>query len=239
VAQRKHPAIAYLRTSSAANVGAHKDSGKRQREAIAAFAKREGFELVAEFYDAAVSGADPIQDRPGFSELLDKIESNGVSTVIVEDQSRFARDMQAHVLGLALLRERGVRLLASNGSDLTDETDEITEAMIHIAAVFAALEKKRLVKKLRHARERKRERDGKCEGRKSHSEGNPDAVKLAKRLHRASPRAFDTAHELGGALDENSMHRVGFTPQQLGSPRAHYLNCLLFIHPHRPLLHCC
>ena len=191
VAQRKESAIAYLRTSSAANVGADKDSDTRQRDAIAAFAKREGFELVAEFYDAAVSGADPIQDRPGFSELLDKIESNGVRTVIVEDQSRFARDMQAHVLGLALLRERGVRLLASNGSDLTDETDEMTEAMIHIAAVFAALEKKRLVKKLRHARERKRERDGKCEGRKSHSEANPDAVKLAKRLHRASPKTGD------------------------------------------------
>ena len=46
------------------------------------------------------------------------------------------------------------------------------------------LEKKRLVKKLRHARER----DGKCEGRKSHSEANPDAVKLAKRLRRASPK---------------------------------------------------
>jgi len=181
-------ALAYLRTSSAANVGFDKHSSERQREAIAAFAKREGFELVGEFYDAAVSGADPIQDRPGFSALLDKIESNGVRTVIVEDQSRFARDMQAHVLGLALLRERGVRLLASNGSDLTDETDEMTEAMIHIAAVFAALEKKRLVNKLRHARDRKRQRDGKCEGRKSHSEANPDAVKLAKRLHRASPK---------------------------------------------------
>jgi hypothetical protein len=33
------PAIAYLRTSSAANVGPDKDSDKRQREAINAFAK--------------------------------------------------------------------------------------------------------------------------------------------------------------------------------------------------------
>ena len=38
----KVPAIAYLRTSSAANVGADKDSDKRQRQAIEAFARRAG-----------------------------------------------------------------------------------------------------------------------------------------------------------------------------------------------------
>ena len=81
-------AIAYLRTSSAANVGADKDSDKRQREAIAAFAKRAGFALVGEYYDAAVSGADPIETRPGFAELLNRIEDNGVRIVIVEDASR-------------------------------------------------------------------------------------------------------------------------------------------------------
>ena len=34
MAQRKQPAIAYLQTSSATNVGPDKDSEKRQREAI-------------------------------------------------------------------------------------------------------------------------------------------------------------------------------------------------------------
>jgi hypothetical protein len=34
--------IAYLRTSSAANVGSDKDSDRRQREAFAAFARRGG-----------------------------------------------------------------------------------------------------------------------------------------------------------------------------------------------------
>jgi hypothetical protein len=57
------PALAYLRTSSATNIGADKDSDKRQREAIQAFAKRAGFEIAAEFYDAAVSGADAIETR--------------------------------------------------------------------------------------------------------------------------------------------------------------------------------
>lgn len=74
MAQRKQAAIACLRTSSAANLGPDKDSERRQRQAIEGFAKRAVYELVGEFYDAAVSGADPIQDRPGFAALLDRIE---------------------------------------------------------------------------------------------------------------------------------------------------------------------
>jgi hypothetical protein len=58
VANRTH-AVAYLRTSSAANVGADRDSDKRQLDAITAFAKRAGFVIADEFYDPAVSGADP------------------------------------------------------------------------------------------------------------------------------------------------------------------------------------
>jgi hypothetical protein len=42
------PAIAYLRTSSAANVGSDKESDKRQREAIAAYSRSAGLELVGE-----------------------------------------------------------------------------------------------------------------------------------------------------------------------------------------------
>ena len=79
------PAIAYLRTSSTANVGVDKDSDKRQRHAITAFAKHAGYEPVGEYFDAAVSGADPIEGRPGFKALLERIVGNGVSTVIVEE----------------------------------------------------------------------------------------------------------------------------------------------------------
>src|SRR3954466_11753185 len=63
-------AVAYFRTSSAANVGADKDSVQRQRDAVTAYAKAHGLEVVREFYDAAVSGADPIDQRPGFVEML-------------------------------------------------------------------------------------------------------------------------------------------------------------------------
>ena len=70
------PAIAYLRTSSSANVGEDKDSDKRQRAKIYAFAKRAGYEIVAEFYDAGVRGADPIDARPGFAARTACVQSS-------------------------------------------------------------------------------------------------------------------------------------------------------------------
>ena len=188
VRKAKIAAIAYLRTSSAANVGSDKDSEHRQRGAIHGFAKRSGFEIVDEFNDAAVSGADPLETRPGFAALLDRIEGNGVSTVVVEDASRFARDLITQELGILALIKRKVTVLTCNGDDLTASNDPFKKAMRQIAGAFAELEKARLVGKLRHARERIRKERGKCEGRKPHVEINPEAVALAKRLHRASPK---------------------------------------------------
>ena len=187
--KQKHvEAVAYIRTSSAANVGADKDSDKRQRAAIEGFAKRAGFRLVDEFTDAAVSGADPIESRKGFTALLDRIEGNSVRTVIVEDASRFARELMTQELGILTLINRGVRVLTASGDDVTDSSDPSRVMMRKIAGAFHQYEKARLVAKLRLARQRRKERAGKCEGRKSWAEINPELVKEAKRLRRRSPK---------------------------------------------------
>jgi DNA invertase Pin-like site-specific DNA recombinase len=143
---------------------------------------------VDEFNDAAVSGADPIETRPGFAALLDRIEGNGVRTVIVEDASRFARELVTQELGILALIKRGVRVLTANGDDLTDTSDPSRVMMRQIAGAFAEYEKARLVSKLKAARERKRNARGKCESRKSWAEINPDLVVQAKRLRRKSPK---------------------------------------------------
>ncbi len=182
------PAVAYLRTSSAANVGTDKVSDMRQRAAIHAFAKRAAFIIVAEYYDAAVSGADPIETRRGFAELLDRIEDNGVRTVLVEDASRFARELVTQELGIIALIKRGVRVLTAGGDDLTESADPSRVMMRQIAGSFAQYEKTRLVAKLKAARERKRASGAKVEGRRSHAELNPDMVALARRLRRKRPK---------------------------------------------------
>jgi DNA invertase Pin-like site-specific DNA recombinase len=135
-------AVGYVRTSSATNVGADKDSEKRQRRAIEGFAKSAGYELVDWFNDPAVSGADPIEVRPGFSALLDRIEGNGVRTVIVEDASRFARDLVTQELGILALIRRDVRVLTASGDDLTDSSDPSRTMMRQIADSFASTKRR-------------------------------------------------------------------------------------------------
>ena len=112
------PAIAYLRTSSAANVGADKDSEQRQRAAITGFAKANGYAIETEFYDAAVSGADPVTERPGFLAMLQRIAGNGIRTIIVESPDRFARDLAVQLAGHDMLKGPGDRPHPGLGSGL-------------------------------------------------------------------------------------------------------------------------
>jgi DNA invertase Pin-like site-specific DNA recombinase len=184
---RKEPvqAVAYLRTSSAANLGADKDSEKRQRAAIEAYARAAGFAIVDSYYDEAVGGADHVTARPGFAAMMERIASNGVRTIIVETANRFARDLIVQETGYAMLKERGVELIAADKPDaFLDDTPTATLIRQVLGAV-SQFEKAMVVSKLKGARERKRRDTGmKVEGRKSYAEKDPAMVALAKKLHR-------------------------------------------------------
>ena len=139
------------------------------------------------------------------SELLDRVENNGVATVIVEDASRFARELLVQELGIALLAKRGVRLLTASGDDLTDSDVLGRKMMRQVAGAFAEYEKGRLVAKLRSGRQRKRKETGKeVGGRKSHAELWPEVVAEAKRLRRASPKTGQrlSFREISDRLEE-------------------------------------
>jgi DNA invertase Pin-like site-specific DNA recombinase len=184
-------ALAYLRTSSAANVGTDKDSDKRQMAAIEGYAGRAGFEIILPpYYDAAVSGADPIEGRPGFAAMLAYlVEHSEVRTILVEDASRFARGVVLQEVGYEMLKGHGITLIPVNAPDhFGRDTDPMTDAIRQMVGVMNELAKKTLVLNMRLARERKRAVNGKCEGRKSHAELRPDLVKQVHRLRRQNPR---------------------------------------------------
>jgi DNA invertase Pin-like site-specific DNA recombinase len=182
-------AVAYLRTSSATNVGEDKDSHKRQWEAIASYAKRVGIEVQQPpLYDAAVQGADSIHERPGFAALLAYIGENpDTRTILVEDARRFARDLIVQETGFRMLQERGITLVAVDSpSSFLDDTP--TAVLIRqVLGAVAQFDKAMTVAKLRGARDRKRALTGKCEGRKSIAETQPAAVALARKLYRKNP----------------------------------------------------
>jgi DNA invertase Pin-like site-specific DNA recombinase len=179
-------AVAYLRTSSASNVGEDKDSHKRQLAAISTYAKRAGYVIeLPPYYDAAVSGSDPIESRTGFATMLSyMVEHPDVRVILVENASRFARDLIVQLTGHDLLKARGITLIPVDAPDHFT-TDTPTAVLIRqVLGAVSQFEKAMIVSKLRIARDRKRATEGKCEGRKSHAEANPNAVALARKLHR-------------------------------------------------------
>jgi DNA invertase Pin-like site-specific DNA recombinase len=151
-----------------------------------------------------VSGADPIESRPGFADMLERIEG--------EDASRFARSMIAQELGVLAMQARGVMVLTASGENLTETDDPAKVMMRQIAGAFAQYEKARLVAKLKGARDRKSAQLGKrVEGRKSYAETNPELVREAKRLARKSPKTGEqrSLREIAEELE-----RLGFVDGQ-------------------------
>lgn len=183
------PAVAYLRTSSAANVGDDKDSHVRQWRAVEVYAKSAGY-IIREpaYYDAAVSGADAIDARPGFRALLAYLDDNPeVRVILVETANRFARDLIVQETGYRLLKERGIELIAADAPGGFLDDTPTAELVRQVIGAISQFEKASIVAKLKGARERKRAVAGKCEGRKSHNESRPEVVSLARRLRRQSP----------------------------------------------------
>jgi DNA invertase Pin-like site-specific DNA recombinase len=188
--QKKSTAFAYLRTSSAANIGEDKDSGERQRAAIETYAKRAGIEVIGSYYDEAVKGSDPIETRPGFAAMLEALETNGTRTIIVETANRFARDLMVQEVGFAMLKERGIDLIASDSPTSFLDDSPTARLIRQVLGAVSEFEKAMLVAKLRGARERKRRTGAKVEGRKALSETRPETIELARKLAR-KPKGKD------------------------------------------------
>lgn len=177
-------AVAYFRTSSGTNVGEDKDTLKRQREAVTRYAKSAGYQVIAEYSDDGVKGADPVDLRPGFAAMMKHIAGNGVRTILVETASRFARDLIVQETGWRFLKDAGITLAAADSPDAFLDDTPTAVLIRQILGAVSQFEKAMLVAKLKGARDRKRAITGKCGGRKSYEERSPEMVALAKKLAR-------------------------------------------------------
>ena len=181
---KKTKAVAYLRVSSKSQKEG--DGFDRQLAEVEAYAKKHKVEIV-QIFKEDVSGTTSETDRPQFQEMVSDLLRNGVRTVIVERLDRLAREYRIQESLLIYLAAKGISLIsAATEEDVTAEisADPMKKALIQMQGVFAELEKSLLVKKLRSARERKKEETGKCEGRKSYQERDPELLAEVKKLRR-------------------------------------------------------
>ena len=173
----------YYRTSSATNA----DSGTwdRQAETCRALAKRKGYKISAE-YREVWTGTET--DRPALNDLLADAAAAGIKVILVESADRLSRELAVQMALVAKFKQLSISCIdAGADRSLTDSTDPVTEALTLIQGVFAQLEKKRLVSKLRRARDRASGISGKrIEGRKPLSD-NLELAAVVKKLRRKRP----------------------------------------------------
>jgi DNA invertase Pin-like site-specific DNA recombinase len=132
----------------------------------------------------AVSGADPIGERPGFRDMLDRIAGNGVHTVIVESPDRFARDLTVQLTGHDFLKGLGITLIPATAPDFFVEDTPTAVLVRQVLGAIAQFEKASLVAKMKAARDRKIAAGQKCGGRRSHAELRPEVVALTQQLRK-------------------------------------------------------
>jgi DNA invertase Pin-like site-specific DNA recombinase len=128
--------------------------------------------------------------------MLNRIEGNGVRTIIMETAHRFARDLMVQEVGYTLLQGRGIELIVTDSPQAFLDEGPTARLIRQVLGAVAEFEKAMTVAKLRGARERKRATGVKVEDRKRIAERKTDdgraigaeIVAEAKRLRRKRPK---------------------------------------------------
>jgi DNA invertase Pin-like site-specific DNA recombinase len=108
-----------------------------------------------------VSGADPVNQRPGFVEMLQRLATNGAKTIIVESPDRFARDLAVQLAGHDMLKLLGIEIIPASAPDFFTEDTPTAVLVRQVLGAIAQFEKASALAKLAAARKRKREQLGK------------------------------------------------------------------------------
>ena len=117
-------AVIYCRVSSVAQLQkGHGNSSQETR--CREFARHKGYDVVEVFADEAISGG--LTDRPGIKKMLAYLKTNSKKrrlVVLIDDISRLARDLKAHLELRSAIAAAGARL-ESPSVEFGEDSDSI------------------------------------------------------------------------------------------------------------------
>ncbi|MCL1882195.1 MAG: DUF4368 domain-containing protein [Defluviitaleaceae bacterium] len=117
--------ILYERLSVEDDRDTESNSILNQRILLEEYAEKNGFTPYVHISDDGYRGSD--WSRPGWQELLAKIETGNVANMLVKDSSRLGRDHLRVGLFREMLHDRKIRLIAVNdGFDSANGEDDFT-----------------------------------------------------------------------------------------------------------------
>jgi DNA invertase Pin-like site-specific DNA recombinase len=124
-----------------------------QEKAVRAWAKANGHRIVRLVSEEGVSGAKEAVDRPGLSEALTLIQDGTAEGLLIPRLDRLARSVTVQEATLAFVWRHGGRVYAADSGDIAeDQDDPYRIAMREMAGVFAGLERRIIVKRLKDGR---------------------------------------------------------------------------------------
>jgi DNA invertase Pin-like site-specific DNA recombinase len=176
----------YLRVSDSSQ--AKGDGFPRQEKAVRDYAAAHDMEII-KIYKEQWTGTE--QYRPVLAEMLVSMEQNhhGVKTVIIERLDRLAREYFVQEAIIRDFKSKGFNLIStveSEGDDVYNN-DPSRKLVRQMFGVIAEYEKNMTIAKLRAARDRKRAKTGRCEGRQGYkdTEEGRAMIRHIKALYRA------------------------------------------------------
>lgn len=181
--------FAYLRVSGKGQIGG--DGFTRQLESIGRYAKANDIKIAEVFQDGGIAGTKDLIERPAFTAMLAALHANGVRLILIERLDRLARNLSVQESILAELKKHGFDLISVEEPDLLKD-DPYRVMFRQFQGAISQAEKTNIVLKLRGARQRMKEKTGRCEGRKPYGErtGETDVVKRMREL-RATGTGYD------------------------------------------------
>jgi DNA invertase Pin-like site-specific DNA recombinase len=148
--------VAYIRVSSVSQLDGF--GLAVQRKNITTWARNHGHRIVAWHADEGVSGAMEATEREGLSAaLLALQEPPQAAGLVVARLDRLARALTVQEAALAIVwRARGKVFTADQGEVLQDDPDDpMRTALRQIVGVFAELDRRLIVKRLKDGRQAK------------------------------------------------------------------------------------
>lgn len=124
-------AIGYIRVST--DMQAEKGTSlDNQVEKIIDFCQKKGLFLENIYEDAGFSGKNT--KRPGFQDMMKRINKGGVSSVVVWHSTRFARNLKDFINHMDLLEKKKIKFYSIEEPEMSGSSGK---AMRNLMAVFA------------------------------------------------------------------------------------------------------
>jgi len=127
-----------------------------QRAAVERWCASSGARLVAVCSDLGVSGAAPLESRPGLLAALDALREHRAGVLLVAKRDRLARDVVVAAMVERLAERQGARVLAADGTGNGEGPE--AQLLRGVVDVFAQYERALIRTRTKAALRVKRER---------------------------------------------------------------------------------